>query len=765
MYISRYTELRHAVYLTWFGGTVAGVLLGRYANIQVVIIVISALALLAAGTCIVLPQLRKVVVLSFAFTALGALLMYFTMAGISGGILPELAVDCPATTVKGRIVSNPVASGGETRFFVETYEVRSGDRMWESRERVQVTFGGDVSENTVYSGVMVSVSGRVKGGEGSRWLIDRGAATIIKCDDEGLEVTGRADAVSRMVKNTRGWLKRSYGRLYPKRVSGFIEGVTTGRKDDLDPGIASDLRSSGLSHIVAVSGLHVSAVVALLLSAGTALGAGKRTRLLAACVAIALLIGVAGFRPSAMRASLMAGLCFGGMLMGRKSDPISGLCLAGFILIFANTRILFDQGFILSFSATLGIVYAVRMVERQGALKMLLLVCAGAQTGVLPLIVARGEAVPVTAIAANVAVLPLVGPLLATSWCASILSEISLKAGKAVALIPRALTGYIISVSKFLSKVPGSGTGGLTSAVALVLYLAGLVWLILRIRERKSISRPLIAILCSVLVAAAPIFIAVTVPGQNRITVMDVGQGDAILIRDRYGSVVLVDGGPEERRVASRLRSWGVGKIDLMISSHPHADHVTGLAGVMEEFPVGLLLDSGVPAQTSTYRRLMETARDKNVPYLVAREGQVLRLSPLLSIEVTYGAELATDTENLNNCSVVVMVNLDGASVLLAADLEIEGQRVMMGFHPDLSCDVLKVPHQGAMDAALQEFIESTDPQLGVVSVGKDNSYGHPSKQHVEMLENRGIKVLRTDIMGDIEITVDRGRIGVATER
>jgi len=120
---------------------------------------------------------------------------------------------------------------------------------------------------------------------------------------------------------------------------------------------------------------------------------------------------------------------------------------------------------------------------------------------------------------------------------------------------------------------------------------------------------------------------------------------------------------------------------------------------------------------------------------------------------------------DLNNCSVVVMVNLDGASVLLAADLEIEGQRVMMGFHPDLSCDVLKVPHQGAMDAALQEFIESTDPQLGVVSVGKDNSYGHPSKQHVEMLENRGIKVLRTDIMGDIEITVDRGRIGVATER
>ena len=757
--------MRSALYMTCLCGTVAGILLGRYSPPLAVIVFLSTMAGAVGGACLVFPGVWKAVAIPCAFMALGMMLMFLAIAGIRGGILPRIASEGPATTITGRVVSAPVSSGGGTRFFVETAEVCAEGRLWRTRERVLVRIDGDVCEDVVFSGVTVEVKGRLHDSEATGWLLDKGAATVIESEPGGLKPLGGADPVSRLVRTVREWMTASYGRLFSRRVSGVVEGVTLGRKDDLDPGVSSDLRGCGLSHIVAVSGLHVAAVVALILAAASATGMGKRTRLIMACAAALMVVGLAGFRPSALRASVMAGLGFGGILLGRKNDPLSGLCLAGFLLLFANPRALFDPGFQFSFAATGGIMVAMRGGVREGRSRMLAAACAGAQLGIIPMMLARGEGVPVTAIAANLAVLPLVGPLLVTTWGACLLGALSPTVGKLLAIVPEALSRLIISIAGFLSNVPGTGVGGVTSVVALIVYIWGLAALVLRAREHRSVFRPLVAVTCSILIAMAPFFITVTVRSPNSIIIMDVGQGDAILIRESSGAVVLIDGGPDEHQVAAKLRSWGVRKIDVVVSSHPHADHITGLVEVLEEFPVGLLLDSGMPAETSAYRELGEAARMNGVSQRIAREGQVIEVSTRLRLEVIFEPELSPERENLNNCSVVVMVYLDGAKALMAADLEKDGQRVMLGFHPDLSCDILKVPHQGAWDAALPELAESTDPVLGIVSVGEGNTYGHPSERHLEMLEERGVRVLRTDLMGDIEISVDSGRIGVSTGR
>jgi len=759
------SRMRSALYLACLCATVTGILLGRYFPPLAVIFFVSVLAGAVTGTCLAFPRAWKAVTIPCAFMALGTLLMFLAVTGIRGGILPRIASECPETTITGRVVSGPASSGGGTYFFVETAEVYAEGCFWRTRERVLVRLDGEIGEEIVFSGVKVEVEGRLHEGDASGWLLDKGAATVIESEPGGIELIGRADPASRLVHTVREWLTTSYRSLFSRRVSGFIEGVTLGRKEDLPPGVSSDLRGCGLSHIVAVSGLHVAAVVALVLAAASALGTGKRTRLIMACAAALMVVGLAGFRPSALRASVMAGLCFGGLLLGRKNDPLIGLCLAGFLLLFTNPRALFDPGFQFSFAATLGIVIAMRGGQRQGRSRMLVAVCAGAQLGILPMMLAMGEGVPVTAIAANLSVLPLVGPLLATAWGACIVGALSTVAGRIFAVVPEALSRLIFSIAGLLSKVPGAGVGGVISVAALIVYIWGLAALVLRARERRSMFRPLVTVTCSILIAMAPILITVTVRSPNSIIIMDVGQGDAILIRDCSGAVVLIDGGPDERQVAAKLRSRGVSKIDVVVSSHPHADHITGLVQVLEEFPVGLLLDSGMPAGTAAYRDLQEAARMNGVSRQIAREGQVIEISAHLQLEVMFEPELSPDRENLNNCSVVVMVHLDGAKALMAADLEKEGQRVMLGLHPDLSCDVLKVPHQGAWDAALPELVESADPALGIVSVGKDNAYGHPSERHLEILEERGVRVLRTDLLGDIEISVDSGRIGVPTGR
>ncbi|MBU4386466.1 MAG: ComEC/Rec2 family competence protein [Actinobacteria bacterium] len=755
--------MRRALYLSCLCATVTGILLGRYSPPLALIAIISVLAGLTAGMSLVFPGWWKAIVVPGAFMALGAFLMFLAASGARGGILPRLALDKTSATVTGQVVSTPHRAGDCLYFFVEAAAVETGASCWETGERVLVRTVVNGDAGGVFSGVRVEVRGRLRHEQDNPgWLLDKGAASILESPLSGIKVVGGADIVSRLVHQSRNWMTGAYGRLFGERVAGFIEGVTLGRKDNLDPGIMSDLRACGLSHIVAVSGLHVAAVVALVLAAASALGAGRLSRLILACAAAMFVVALAGFRPSALRASVMAGLCFGGMLLGRKNDPLNGLCLAGFLLMFANPRALFDPGFQFSFAATLGIVIAMRSSARKGRTIMLVAVCAGAQLGIIPMMLSRGEGVPVTAIAANLAVVPLVGPLMASAWGACLLSALTPTGGKLLAVVPEALSRLIISIAGLLSKVPGAGVGGALSIAALVLYVSGLVALVVRVRERRSVFGPLVAVTCSVLLAVAPMFIAVAFRSPNSITVLDVGQGDAILIRDRSGAVVLIDGGPDERQVTAKLRSRGVRKIDVMVSSHPHADHITGLVGVIGEFPVGLLIDSGVRAETSACEELLEAARLKGVSHRVAREGQVIEVSPHLRLEVVFEPELSPERENLNNCSVVIMVHLDGAKALLTADLEKEGQLVMLGLHPDLSCDILKVPHQGAWDAALPELVESADPALGVISVGEGNTYGHPSEQHLKMLEERGVRVLRTDLVGDIEISVDSGRIGVA---
>lgn len=756
--------MRSALYALCLGCLAVGILLGRHANPLVLIVFLSALAGILGGICIGVPGRWRTFVLPGGFLALGAVIMFLVVAGARGGVLPHLAEQSPAVTVTGKVMSTPFTSGGGTSFFVETAQVRSEGRLWNAKERVLVRLDGAPGGDALFSGVRVQVEGRLHAAGGAAgWLMDKGVASVIESSSGELNVVGCADPVSRSVHRVRRWMTAVYRRLFSGCVSGFIEGVTLGRKDDLDHGTLSDLRACGLSHIVAVSGLHVAAVVALALAAASALGAGRRSRLVLACAAAAVVVGLAGFRPSALRASVMAGLCFGGMLLGRDNDPMNGLCLAGLLLLLSNPRALFDPGFQFSFAATLGIVIAMRRNITQSRIRMLIAVCAGAQLGVIPIMLLRGEGIPVTAIVANLAVVPLVGPLLVTAWGASLLAVMCLPVGKVLSIVPGALARVVMYIAGMLSKVPGAGVCGVISAAALVLYVSGLAALVVRVRERAGMFRPLVVVACSVLLAVAPAFTAVTVRSPNRITVLDVGQGDAILIQDRSGAVALIDGGPDERLILAKLRSRGVRKIDVMVSSHPHADHITGLVEVLRELPVGLLLDSGVPAETSTYDELLEVVRRNRVPRRPAREGQVIEVSPWLRLEVIFEPGLSPDRENLNNCSVVVMVHLDGAKALLTADLEREGQRVMLGLHPDLSCDVLKVPHQGAWDAALPQLVESARPALGVISVGEDNTYGHPSEKHLEMLEERAVKVLRTDESGDIEISVESGRIGVAT--
>lgn len=762
--------MRGRLYLLCLACMALGVYAGRH-------LAPAALAAILASTlfaCLLItlkkPRLTRAVSLPAAFMIVGALLMFFSVWQARHGLLYELATRRCVVSVEGRVVSPHMRSGEGASFFAEVSSVTVKNLEHTCAQRALIRVEGPISENRYYPGSKLIARGKLSApGRNAGWLLERGAACSLDVEPAGLlPGKGGADAISRSVHAGRLWISSCYRRLFGEEEAGLMEGVTLSRLDGLDAGLLEDLRDCGLSHIVAVSGLHVGSVAILTLALMSAIGAGKRGRYLAASSMAVLALAMSNFRPSALRATLMGVMGFGGILLGREYDSLAGLSLAGMLILCANPRSLFDQGLQLSFAAALGIVLVAGRCKGATGARLALAVCAAAQLGTLPLMLLRGEGQPVTAIAANLLVVPVVGPLLMAGWFVAALSSVSGWLAGYISVLPAAAAKYIIAVASVCAGVPRAGLyGPVTAVMAFLLYVMGLIGMVRQARDAGSIFKPFVACALAVLLMLLPCITMTGVTGGgNSMTALDIGEGDATLLRDRTGATALIDGGPDGRMLLEKLQRKGIRKLDLIVLTHPHSDHLDGLVEVSKRLPVGALLEPGLPAASGMYRELLESAEKRRIRRMIAREGQVVRVSELMELEVLYAPrDLREVPDEMNDCSVVIMARIGEMKALLTGDIGDETQETLMGLHPDLSCEVLKVPHHGAREASSAEFLSACRPAVATISAGEDNRFGHPSRLCLQLLESRGMRVARTDRQGDIEISVDNGRIGLATGR
>lgn len=754
----------------------AGTAAGRYASSRTAI----ALLLCAAGVAALFTggvKSRRHLAVPAAAACVWMMLSMAQFGGARSGVLPRLASSTRVVTLYGRIVSPLSTKGDSSAFFLAVSSMEEGRGGRAAGERVLVRARGALPGDEYYPGVKVRARGKLRPpGADASWMLERGAACSLSVSGGGISLSrDPPDAISRVVHATRSWVSGRYAMLFDRRTAGLLQGVTLSKLDLLDSGTRSDLKRCGLSHIVAVSGLHVGAAATLVLALGTAAGVRRSGRYALAALSAFAVLAVSGFRPSATRAAVMAAAGYGGALAGRRYDPLVGISIAGLGMLAANPRALFDMGFQYSFAAAGGIIISARWVrdrrkerapaERASGARTFLAACAGAQLGILPLMLARGEGVPVAAVLANLLVVPAVGPMLLSGWSSAAMSLISTALARAVAVLPGALAGYVMAVSSTLAKVPPAGARGTAlAALSLLLYVAGLVLALRASGGGTSLLMPGIAIALAMALALFSCAALQPFGGRDTVTFLDVGEGDAILARDSKGACVLVDGGPDPGLLMEKLEKRGVRKIDLAVSTHPHADHAAGLVEAIGRTPTGVLLEPGEPRDSALYRKLVDVARDGGVERMTAREGQVIKVSNATSLEVL---RAPMDLERLpgdaNDCSLVLVLSMRGMRVLLSADAGARAQEEIVAGRPWLRCEVLKVSHQGAREATSEELLDTCRPVLAVISVGRDNDYGHPSPRCLELLSGRGIRITRTDRDGDVEVSVSNGRIGLAT--
>ena len=268
---------------------------------------------------------------------------------------------------------------------------------------------------------------------------------------------------------------------------------------------------------------------------------------------------------------------------------------------------------------------------------------------------------------------------------------------------------------------------------------------------------------------AVPIFgLSYSPPKELEVDFLDVGQGDAILIKSPFGQNILIDGGPDSKvieELGKSLPFWDK-RIDLMVLTHPHDDHVTGLIEVIKRYNVKKILYTGVVHDSPNYLAWLAAIRERKIPLVIIDRPQKIVLGDDCYMEIIYPRKsfLAQETDNLNNSSIVARLVYGETKFLLTGDAEIEVEKELLNLTPllargggevDLSAQVLKTGHHGSDTSSSEEFLKAVSPQIAVIQVGKDNDFGHPSLRILKRLERAGAEILRTDKNGTVSLISD----------
>ena len=591
-------------------------------------------------------------------------------------------------------------------------------------------------------------------------LAHRGLAVSVRAI-EVQRVGGASSPFVRMTQVIRAFVGDTIERIFPPREAGLLLGLVLGDASKLDPVTTRDFQTTGLGHLLVVSGENVAMVLAPILAFASVLKIGPVGRFALGLGVVVLFVVLTGAEPSVLRAGAMACLALTGILLGKPRATGSVLAAAVLALLVLDPWLVHAIGFQLSVAATAGmVVLATAIAERLGRwMPAPVALAAGttlaAQLGVTPLLLFHFHEVPGVTIVANLAAFPAVSPALLLGIAASALGLLWLPLGNLVAVIARVPMRYLEIVASMLAKAPvawiTSSGGPLVIVGGLAVFVAIAAWL------RTGWRPPRRAIVAGF--ALAPVLVwqvalGAGPPPSLTVRMLDIGQGDSLLITSPAGATVLIDGGPDEELDAQLLVSYGVKRLDAVVATHPHADHIAGLPQVLARFPVGVFFEPGCPDDTELQAALHEEIDAEGIPVRTPRAGDTITIGDLSFDVLSPDRCWDGSHSDPNNDSIVLLLRDGDDSMLFTGDAEREAQQVLLETGRLQEVDVLKMPHHGG-DTSLPELFPAVSPQEIVISVGQPNPYGHPNPNALAEAEVTGAEIWRTDQHGTLTITWD----------
>ncbi|MGH9315770.1 MAG: DNA internalization-related competence protein ComEC/Rec2 [Thermoanaerobaculia bacterium] len=550
----------------------------------------------------------------------------------------------------------------------------------------------------------------------------------------------------------------SRGADFDRDVRGPLAALLLGRTSELDRGMVARYRRGGLYHLLVVSGLHVALAVGLALGVLRVLRVRGKLRDAALLGTILLFVLVGGANAPAVRAGLVFGIFFLTRLLERPIAPLQAIGLSALLLLGVSPVQMYSVGTVLTFAAVFGIALLTAPIRqflpaRPGALFSGLATALAAQAATAPVLLWRFNV------------------LSAAAWLTAPLS------------VP--LSGALIALGALLLLFFAAGIFPLPLCLLFALGSRTLEFLAERASGVAFLrpTPPLTAVLCVSLLtlaaAAGPrrlrtlaassaallfFFLAVRPgpPGPPRgfsLEALDVGQGDALLLRWR-DHVLLVDGGGPfdldardfgRTRLLPKLLDRGVTRLDAAILTHPHPDHALGLFAVLEELPVGVFWRAAGQDEGDLFRGLEEVARRRAIPVAILPAGRVVRWGDA-RLTVLHSGGLRRKLDATNNQSLVALFERDGKRALLTGDAGAPTESELLARGLALSADILKVGHHGSRGSTTREFLSAVAPRVALISCGRENRFGHPAPETLRALREARVPLFRTDLCSDIRL-------------
>ena len=638
------------------------------------------------------------------------------------------------------------------------------------------------------------------------YLAHQGIHSTMLYPEVEIQEGGKGSKPLEWVYSLRNDLSQTLAEVLPEPQASLAQGILLGIRGTIPPEFKDNLAHTGTAHLLAISGLHLSIVAGILVSIGIWLfGRRRYLYIWLALGTIWLYALITGMHPPVVRGAIMASLFLTAELLGRQRSAITALAFAAAIMIGISPQILWTASFQLSFIAMSGLIFlfppfralgrkAVNATLGEEGVGVSLAnittdsfgVTLAAILAVWPVVAYYFGIVSFVGPLATFLALPALPGIIITGALAGGLGFIALPAAQIVAWLAWLFLSYMMLVVNGFAALSISSieVGSVDTTLIWVYYLAitMVIWLnsnrkklanlmpkitnLVSNLPKKWVIPPLLVVAILVSVTAA------TMPDDRlHVSFLDVGEGDAILIQ-RGSQDILVDGGPSPQAIGlglgSKMPFWDR-TIELMVLTHPHSDHLTGLVEVLHRYKVKQVLYPDLKCDSPMYNEWLNLIEEKDINCTIAQVGQQIDLGEGAVIKVLNPqTHLLTGTESdINNNSVVLRLSMGKVSFLLTADIQQEAEFELITDRADLSSTVLKVAHSGSDTSTTPEFLAVANPQVAVIPVGENNPFGHPSEEVMERLREKldTEKIYRTDEHGTIEFTTDGERLWVKVRR
>lgn len=581
-------------------------------------------------------------------------------------------------------------------------------------------------------------------------------------------------------------IKDTIFKALPQTEAALLYGILTGSKSDIDQEVMQVFSLTGLAHILSVSGLHIGFLVLLLTHVLKPLKLKKQLHSAAVFIIVLFYIMLIGAPVPAVRALLMLAVMLGGTVLGKKYDLNASASCAALLLLVYNPLLIHDPSFIISFACIYSIVFFYPPLNNSmsflpASIRSSLALSMAVWIGITPVLIHYFNYISFINILLNVLAVPIVF-LITLAGFVSVAIGILLPS---LALYVFAASYYLIKLLYYISEkalllpFAGAGVPALAWYIHLVYYLMALMliedfWKFKSLDFRRRYIAAILALICAAVIIGV-------IPGRSlKLYFIDIGQGDcSVMVTPKHKTIVVDGGGSSaweknsydigKNITVPALQHIGIWAVDTVIVSHIHDDHLGGVISILESYRVGQVI---MPASdrygegefaSENLLKLKTICTAKNIPIKYLQQGNsIIADNIMLKILAPEKPYITNSDSDVNNNSLVFKLSYKGFDALFTGDIQQEAEQRLMD--KAIQCEVIKIAHHGSPYSSIEGFIKQADPELSIISVGRNN-YGHPSKEVIDRLKKLDSNVYRTDQQGAVLLSTDGKRIKVKTVR